>query len=200
MGTMPLPFLPLLSAINCSSQAPKGVHRESVINVILSFPETAALPKIAPSMTPGLAVKGLSALHDSAAALAFFSNFSPSQPASAAGTNPNAVNAEFRPPTCGSAENIFQNPLERASSSSFVPGSVMAMKCSPARVPKRFCANDQKYERKALISAVVPDLLATINKVLSIGAFFSLASTCSGSVESRMINSSPLVSLPRSER
>jgi hypothetical protein len=47
---------------------------------------------------------------------------------SAAGTSPNAVSAEYLPPTVGSARKTARNPRSMASDSSVDPGSVTAMK------------------------------------------------------------------------
>ena len=85
-------------------------------------------------------------------------------PSKAAGTIPKSVSAAKRPPTDPSEEKIRRKPRSRASVSSEVFGSVMAMKREPSPLLK-----SQKRLNAAITSAVPPDLLAAMYKLFSGG-------------------------------
>src|SRR2546427_774849 len=55
---MPLPCLPVDSASNCSSHAPRSEIPGEVMIVTLSRPFLAAVPKMIPSTTPGFSSTG----------------------------------------------------------------------------------------------------------------------------------------------
>ncbi len=57
-GMMPLPSLPVDSAISCSSHAPRSEMPGEVMSVILSRPALAAVPRMRPSITPGFCSTG----------------------------------------------------------------------------------------------------------------------------------------------
>ena len=55
---MPLPCLPVDSATNCSSQAPRAEIPGEVMMVTLSRPLRAAVPRMTPSKAPGILFDG----------------------------------------------------------------------------------------------------------------------------------------------
>ncbi len=101
-GRMPLPSLPVDSATSCSAQSPKpGYGAPASAMTSLSTPARLATPSRAPSRRPGLSTE--SASRAGRIASASSSSAAMSAPASPLGTSPNAVRAENRPPTVGSA-------------------------------------------------------------------------------------------------
>ena len=82
----------------------------------------------------------------------------------------------------GSPWKICAKPRAVAVFSSDEPGSVTATKRSAAFAPAR----TKKYSISALGSVVPPDLLETMNSVLSRLIDASVRCTCAGSVESTM--------------
>ena len=57
-GMIPLPSLPVDSAMSCSSHAPRSWMPGDAINVSLSIPRFAARPRIVPSTRPGFSSAG----------------------------------------------------------------------------------------------------------------------------------------------
>ena len=105
-GRMPLPSLPVDSAISCSAQSPKPAYGASALHsTSLSTPARLATPRSAPSRRPGLSTESASRCGRMASASA--SSAPMSAPASPLGTSPKAVSAENRPPTVGSARNTW---------------------------------------------------------------------------------------------
>ena len=81
-------------------------------------------------------------------------------------------------------EKTARNPRSRASSSSGVPGSVIATNRSPPG------ASSQKWARWLRVSVVVPDLLATMNSVRGSSSERVTRSIVAGCVVSSTISSS----------
>ena len=143
-GRMPLPSLPVDSAISCSSHMPKrstgapdgegqlvapreGERRRS--------PRRAAGPGCPPAPLARQARPSPRARR----------SISPtSTPASAAGTRPKFESAEYRPPICGSPGKIRRTLRRVASFSRAEPGSVMTTKRSPALAPSSSSARPKK--------------------------------------------------------
>ena len=140
----------------------------------LSRPFSALAAINAPSANPGLSIE--SERHLSAISAEDSANFLMSNPAAAAGTIPNALNAENRPPTSSGVDTHVPNSPARALSDSGVPGSDRAMKF---RLLPEYLVSGFRKERKCdssdKVSIVEPDLLDTKNRVL-FGSSFSLIS------------------------
>ena len=100
-GSTPVPFLPVLSAISCSAQsANPGIREPSLTRT--SLVRSGCVPAMAaPRRRAGFASS--SSASRSATDSASSSSASRSTPARPLGTSPNAVRAEYRPPTLGSA-------------------------------------------------------------------------------------------------
>ena len=95
IGTMPVPFFPVLSATSCSTHKPNGSSAGGTISVNLSRPARAAAPMARPSATagfaaavpnPGSAAASIACAHATIAATC--------RPISAAGTRPKYDTAE----------------------------------------------------------------------------------------------------------
>ena len=129
-GRMPRPFLPVDSAISCSAQSPRPVIPvpSSMSATLLRPSLTAAAPSATPKARLGLSLSSPSVANS---ASAWSISSATSTPASAVGTRPNAVSAEYRPPTSGSASTTAAF-ISRAVASSGEPGSVTITKCRPA--------------------------------------------------------------------
>ena len=129
---MPVPSLPVLSAISCSTQRPKLLMDGEATMVSLSRPLTARAPMTAPSMAPGLSRRGALEAQASRMESARSKMASRSSPIRAAGTRPKYESTENRPPMSDGFRNARRNLCTRASSSSELPWSVMATKLLPA--------------------------------------------------------------------
>ncbi len=88
MGTMPRPSLPVLSASNCSSHAPKGASGGEMANVALFCPLAASVASAAPSVIPGFCVAGTLGAQACSIVSARSSSVRRSIPRIAAGTSP----------------------------------------------------------------------------------------------------------------
>ena len=94
----------------------------------------------------------------------------------------------------GFARNTRRNPCSLPSSSSGVPGSVIATKCEPSGI------SDQNRAKCEFVSVVVPDLLAMTNSVERTSMARCTSRIWSGCVESRTIRSSAPSATPSVSR
>ena len=192
----------MLSAISCSTHAPKLAMSPSARNVSLSRPFFASVPIARPRLTPGFD-SGSGSRQAASIADADASSASRSSPIRLAGTSPTYVATEYRPPMSGGLRKSSRNMSWWGIASMLFPGSEIAAIISPAWANRgawwaRRAASirAQASARKASGSVVVPDLLATMKSVASGSRSSTAAATAAGSVESRTRSESQSSSAP----
>ena len=88
IGTMPMPFLPRLSATSCSAQSPNDASEGDVRIVSLSLPARASDPSTAPNHAPALMDAGRGGPQAISIAAALLRRPRMSKPIKAEGTRP----------------------------------------------------------------------------------------------------------------
>ncbi len=193
-----MPCLPVLSASNCSSHAPRSRIPGDVTSVTLLCPRLARVPRIAPRITPGFSPAGTVAAQAWIISSVRSSRRRTSSPIIAPGTMPKFDSAEYRPPMLGTPKKIRRKWSASATCCNFDPGSVMASTSWPGcSLSTVFCTRSKKYCLKMFGSSVAPDLLDTMNNVLAMSICFSMDLICAGSVESKTCNSGWPSCLPK---
>ena len=188
-GSSPVPSLPVDSAISCSIQAGSPAMPDPWSAKTSLSRSGRVPPRAAPSCRPGLSSS--SAISRSSTASASSSRAATSTPARPVGTRPNAVRAEKRPPTVGSAVKTARQPADSHAACSGEPGSVTATRRVRGSIPaSRNAASTTR--RCESVSTVEPDLEETTSTVRS-RSRSRARETWSGSVESRTSSSTPAV-------
>ena len=124
--------------MSCSTQSPKLFICGERMKVSLSCPCWASSPRITPSIAAGLSRTGTVGLQRETMLCARSRSTLVLTPQSAAGTRPNEVRAENRPPILGSPKNTCLKEWFLAISTNLLSGSVIATKCFPmSSEPKR---------------------------------------------------------------
>ena len=195
-GTMPTPCLPVDSAMSCSSQAPRDARSGSMTKVSLSRPARARAAMAAPSTRAGLSSRvGARQVGHDAGVLEERVDVQAAAGPPARGRR-RSGRCSGRPHRRG-LRNVSRNLSECGMASRAPPGSETETKPSPALSlreathavrPRR----SQRWARKASVSVVVPDLVATMRRVRCGSSAASRAATASGWVESSTWSVRPL--------
>ncbi len=179
--------------MSCSIHTGSAANSADGSNTTLSRPASANSPSAAPRFNAGFCDAGISGPQAKAARSVAASNRPRSMPMRAAGTSPNSISAEKRPPTSGGARNTARKPRSVPRAASEESGSVIATNRLPGSsttAPTRV----HRYRKKERVSRVPPDFDATMNSVVRGSTASATRAAASGCVESRTVSLGPSTS------